>query len=97
MINECKINITAHAGCMNTNMDSIEAVKAGIKHGADIIEIDLNIDKDNNLVLSHGVPKEDVEYPKFMMVLEKIQNQKNILLNIDIKDTVMLGRLNNVI
>lgn len=97
MINECKINITAHAGCMNTNMDSIESVKAGIKHGADIIEIDLNIDKENNLVLSHGVPQEGVEYPEFKIVLEKIKNQKNVLINMDIKNTTMLGWLKNVI
>lgn len=97
MINKHKINITAHAGCMNTNMNSMESVKAGIKYGADIIEIDLNIDKDNNLILSHGKPKEDFEYVKFKEILKIIKSQKNILLNLDIKNTIILRFMKNLL
>jgi glycerophosphoryl diester phosphodiesterase len=53
MFDEDRINITAHAGCMGIEMDSLEAVEAGIKYGADIIEIDLNIDENQTLVLCH--------------------------------------------
>ena len=97
MINEYKINITAHAGCMNTSMDSIESVQEGIKYGADIIEIDLNVNTDNDLVLSHDIPREGDEYPRFKMVLEMIKDKKDILLNVDVKNTVILKRLKNVI
>lgn len=97
MINNYKINITAHAGCMNTRMDSIESVEAGIKYGADIIEIDLNVDKDSKLVLSHDILKQGIEYPEFKRVLEMIKNQKDILLNVDVKNTVMIRWLKNVI
>ena len=97
MINECKIKITAHAGCMNTCMDSIEAIETGIEYKADIIEIDLNIDKDSNLVLSHDIPNEEVEYPQFKRVLDIIKSQKDILLNIDVKNTIMLRWLKNVL
>lgn len=97
MINEYKINITAHAGCMNTSMDSIESIAAGIKYEADIIEIDLNIDKNSNLVLSHDIPKEDVEYPQFKLVSDIIKSKKDILLNIDVKNTIMLRWLKNVL
>lgn len=97
MINENRINITAHAGCMGTKMDSIEAVKEGIKYGANIIEIDLNIDENENLVLSHNKPKVLTKYPSFEEVLEIIKMKQAVLLNIDIKDTKVLAKLNNTI
>lgn len=97
MIDVNKINVTAHAGCMNTAMDSIESIEAGIKYGADIIEVDLNIDKNKNLVLSHDLPEEDIEYVQFYMVLEIMKKHKNVLLNIDVKSTAVLSRLKDMI
>ncbi|MFT8312837.1 MAG: glycerophosphodiester phosphodiesterase [Clostridium sp.] len=97
MINENKINITAHAGCMGTKMDSIEAVEEGIKHGADIIEIDLNIDANGNLVLCHDKPKAFGKYLRLEEVLEIIKREETVLLNVDIKDTKLLAKLNNTI
>lgn len=97
MINENRINVTAHAGCMGTKMDSIEAIEAGIKHGADIIEIDLNIDENKNLILSHDKPQIGTRYPSFEGVLEIIKKHKEVLLNIDIKDDRVLGKLNRTI
>lgn len=97
MIDYNKINITAHAGCMDTKMDSIESLEVAIKYGADIIEVDLNIDKNKNLVLSHDLPKEDIEYTQFYMVLEVMKKHKNILLNIDVKNTAVLSKLKDII
>lgn len=97
MINMNKINITAHAGCMNTMMDSIEAVEAGIKYEADIIEIDLNVDENSNLLLCHDIPKENLEYPSLKTVLEITKSQKDILLNVDVKNTVTLRGLKSII
>lgn len=97
MINENKINITAHAGCMGTKMDSLEAVVEGIKYGADIIEIDLNIDKNGNLVLCHDKPKEFEDYLRLEEVLKIIKIEETVLLNLDIKDTKVLAKLNNTI
>lgn len=97
MINEDKINITAHAGCMGTKMDSIEAVEEGIKYGADIIEIDLNIDANGNLVLCHDKPKEFEKYLRLEEVFEIIKREETVLLNVDIKDTKVLAKLNNTI
>lgn len=45
--------ITAHAGCMNTAMNSLESVFAGIDAGADIVEVDVNVTKDDVVVLYH--------------------------------------------
>ncbi|MBC2581502.1 glycerophosphodiester phosphodiesterase [Clostridium sp. DJ247] len=97
MISENRINITAHAGCMGTTMDSIEAVEVGIKYGAHIIEIDLNIDESGNLVISHDKPKVEVKYSNVDEVLEIIKKEQEVLLNIDIKDAKLLGKLNRTI
>ncbi|MDY0091582.1 MAG: glycerophosphodiester phosphodiesterase [Candidatus Vecturithrix sp.] len=45
--------ITAHAGCMDTAMNSLESVLAGIGAGADIVEVDVNVTKDGVAVLYH--------------------------------------------
>ena len=45
--------VTAHTGCEGTADNSLEAIKAGAKAGADIVEFDLRFDKDGNGILSH--------------------------------------------
>lgn len=97
MINKSKICITAHAGCMDTRMDSIESIEAAIKYAADIIEIDLNICENGNLILSHNIPEEFEEYPKLNRVLDLIKIQKDMLLNIDVKNIEVLKQLKNSI
>lgn len=92
-----KISITAHTGCMNTKMNSIESIYAGIKYGADIVEIDLNINKDGEMVLSHDVPKENELYTKLEAALDIIKSQKDMFLNIDVKDTKVLLKLKDII
>ncbi|WP_234117572.1 glycerophosphodiester phosphodiesterase [Clostridium hydrogenum] len=93
-----KINITAHAGCMGTEMDSLESITEGIKHQADIIEIDLNENEneEGELILSHNVPEGDVQYKKFGEVLELIKEQ-NVLLNIDVKKMEVIEKANKII
>jgi len=48
-----KTLIIAHTGCMNTPSNSIESVIAGVKAGADIIEVDVRATKDGIAVLLH--------------------------------------------
>ena len=48
---------TAHTGCVKTADNSLEAIEEGAKHGADIIEFDLNFLPDGTPVLSHDKPK----------------------------------------
>lgn len=91
-----KISITAHAGCMNTKMDSIESINAGIKYQVDIIEIDLNEDENGQLVLSHNTPEKNIEYKRFETALELVKNEK-ILLNIDVKNLNTLEKANRII
>ena len=48
---------TAHTGCCGTEDNSLEAIKVGIEHGADIVEFDLYFNSENIAVLSHDAPK----------------------------------------
>lgn len=97
MIDKNKINITAHAGCMGRSLDSVKAMEIGIKYGANIIEIDLNIDSSKKLILSHDAPKVECIYESFETALEILKNKQNILLNIDVKNTEVLKYIKNVI
>ena len=48
---------TAHTGCVETADNSIAAIEAGAKHGAQIVEFDLYFTQDERPVLSHDAPK----------------------------------------
>lgn len=48
---------TAHTGCSGTKPNSLEAMKTGIKNGADIVEFDLRFHKNGTAVLSHDEPE----------------------------------------
>jgi glycerophosphoryl diester phosphodiesterase len=45
--------ITAHSGCMQTPLNSIQGVIEGLSAGADIIEVDIRATKDGVVVLLH--------------------------------------------
>ncbi|WP_274650223.1 glycerophosphodiester phosphodiesterase [Paenibacillus humicola] len=45
--------VTAHSGCMNEPINSLEALEAGLNAGADIVEDDIRATRDGMLVLSH--------------------------------------------
>ena len=48
--------ITAHTGCMDTEDNSLEAIKKGVENGATIVEFDLYFTKDGTPVLAHDEP-----------------------------------------
>ncbi|WP_026564208.1 glycerophosphodiester phosphodiesterase [Bacillus sp. UNC41MFS5] len=52
--------ITAHSGCMKTPENSIQSVLEGLRAGADVIEVDVRVTKDQVVVLLHD---EDVSTP----------------------------------
>ncbi|MDR2096819.1 MAG: glycerophosphodiester phosphodiesterase [Treponema sp.] len=47
------LNITAHSGCDGTEQDSPDSIRAGIRNGADAVEVDVRINSSGELVLSH--------------------------------------------
>jgi glycerophosphoryl diester phosphodiesterase len=47
------LNITAHSGCDGTEQDSLDSIRAGIRNGADAVEVDIRRNSAGELVLSH--------------------------------------------
>lgn len=80
--------VTAHTGSMNTQKNSLEAISVGSKY-ADIIEFDVNFNKDNVAVLSHDAPKgNEVTLDEAFALVASIDNVK---VNVDIKSVANLS------
>lgn len=79
---------TAHTGCCGTEDNSLEAIKAGVENGAQIVEFDLYFNDKNEAVLSHDEPKggEVTLDEAFKLVAE----YENLQVNVDVKKCVQL-------
>ncbi|MFD0958250.1 glycerophosphodiester phosphodiesterase [Paenibacillus chungangensis] len=90
--------ITAHTGCMNTEANTLESVVEGIRHGADVVEVDVRATRDGISVLAHDVhvpvgdrllPIMDMDYvnsglTRLDEVLELVKRHNKIA-NLDLK------------
>lgn len=74
---------TAHTGCAGTKDNSLESFEAGVLYGANIVEFDLNFDKDGNPVLSHDEPiGNEITLEE---AFPKIAEYENLFVNVDVK------------
>ncbi len=82
---------TAHTGCLNTKDNSLDAIDVGVKNGADIIEFDLNFNKQNQPVLSHDEPKGG----EFTLdeAFERVSRYDGLCVNVDVKKIGDLSRV----
>lgn len=80
-----KFTVTGHTGCMGENDNSLEAMEAAIRVGAEIVEFDLNFDENKNPVLSHDDP-EGGEVT-LRQAFEFLKKNPAVLANIDAKST----------
>ncbi|MCY6354444.1 glycerophosphodiester phosphodiesterase [Clostridium sp. ZS2-4] len=83
-----KVLVTAHSGCMNTPMNSLEYIKKSIELGADIIEVDIRFTKNNEILLSHNELEEEKidSYLRLQDVIDIVKPHKDIKLNLDMKE-----------
>ncbi|MCR5150891.1 MAG: glycerophosphodiester phosphodiesterase [Clostridiales bacterium] len=87
------ITVTAHSGCMGLPDNSIEAMKAGIEAGAQIVEFDLNFTKDGEPVLSHDAPSTGKSYVTPEEAFTFVANYPGIQMNIDVKNTEYIEKV----
>ena len=74
---------TAHTGCCGTVDNSLEAIKVGVEHGANIVEFDLYFNNENVAVLSHDKPKgNEITLDE---AFKLISTYENVKVNVDIK------------
>ena len=77
--------LTAHTGCEGTKDNSLDSITVAVVAGADIVEFDLNFDKDGVAVLSHDEPKGKIYTLEEAFMLLKMY--KDLKINIDVKKT----------
>lgn len=79
---------TAHAGCMDTPMDSLESIIVALDYNVDVIEIDVRFTDDLIPVLSHDiVEKHNVHsYVTVEEVFKLISKNDKVCINLDMKE-----------
>ena len=83
------LNITGHAGCDETQDDSLMSIEAAIAFGADIAEVDVRFNKKGTLVLAHD-EEPDKEYsghPSLEKAFDIVAGNSRIAINCDIKES----------
>lgn len=87
------ITVTAHSGCMELADNSLEAMEAGVRAGAQIVEIDLNYSADGTPVLSHDAPNEEESYVTLEEAFGFLNEHTGVLANVDVKNTEFLEKV----
>lgn len=84
--------ITAHTGAYDTEMNSLESVKAAVENNADIVEFDIRKRPDDTVVMSHDlvVTNNDGVLLEEALVMVK---DTDIMVNLDIKETRALNAM----
>lgn len=84
-----KTMITAHSGCEGTPENSMEFIRKGIELGADCIEIDVRMDPDGNLRLTHN---ELDDYSDVLLLETALRTiaESNAAVNCDLKEENLL-------
>ena len=85
--------ITAHTGAYDTEMNTLEAVKAAIKNNAEIIELDIRQRPDKTLVMSHDIVVTNNDGAPLEDALALIKDTPDMQINFDIKETRVLNSL----
>lgn len=86
-----RFTITAHTGCMGTEDNSVESMRAGVANGADVIEFDVHFTEDGKPVLAHDEPKGDEL--GLEVAFEFLSRNKNIKANVDMKSTANMAEV----
>lgn len=84
-----RFTVTAHTGCLGTVPNTVSSMEKGVESGADIVEFDLNFDKNGEPVLSHNEPEEGAVHLR--EAFKFLSEHKSIKANVDVKDTSNLG------
>ena len=78
--------ITAHSGCENTPDNSLEHIQAAISSGAEAFEIDIHMEENGVLILTHDVPKGCKNIPTLSEAFELTAAHPTICVNCDVKE-----------
>lgn len=88
--------ITAHTGAYNTEMNTVDSVRAAIDNGAQIIELDIRQRPDKTVVMSHDIVVTNNDGNPLADALELLKGT-DIKINLDIKETKVLNNLHKLL
>ena len=83
--------VTAHSGCLGLADNSVEAMEAGVRAGAQIVEFDLRYSADGKPVLSHDAPAG--ECVPLDAAFAFLREHLDVKANVDVKSTEYLETL----
>jgi len=86
-----KTLITAHSGCENTKIDSMDSIDLALEIGADAAEIDVRVDKTGELRISHDEVSAE-EYQKKLTLRQVFEHVRgtDLMINCDLKEQAAL-------
>lgn len=85
-----KTVITAHSGCEKTAPNSRDHVLAAIASGSEMIEVDVRMDENGALYMSHDVPEDPSACMKLREMFELVAPAENLGMNLDVKTEGLL-------
>lgn len=79
--------ITAHSGCESTPDNSLESVRTGIALGADFVEVDVRLDPQGTLRLTHDMPAACDSLPTLEEAFHVVAAAPRCGINCDLKES----------
>jgi glycerophosphoryl diester phosphodiesterase len=82
------LNVTAHSGCDGTEQGSLDSIRAGIRNGADAVEVDIRRNLAGELVLSHDQDESGVYRGRVTLAeaFDLVIRNGRIGINCDVKE-----------
>lgn len=88
--------ITAHTGSFDTAENSIESIESAIQNNVPVLEFDVRQRPDGTLVMAHDIVVTNNAGVEIKDAFELLKN-KDILINLDIKETRTLNALHDLL
>lgn len=88
-----EFTVTAHTGCMDTQQNTLESLKAALESGAQTVEFDVRFLEDGTPVMAHNERDKSTDSPRAADALAMVAACPGITINLDLKEFTPLERL----
>lgn len=88
--------VTAHTGAYDTQMNTVESIRAAVEQKAQIVEVDIRQRPDGTVVMAHDIVVTNNDGNPFEDALPLLEGA-DILINLDIKETKALNNLHKLL
>lgn len=89
--------VTAHTGCMETEMNTLDSLQAALDSGAQTVEFDIRFLEDGTPVMGHNEADKGADSPKVSEALAMAAAYPEITVNLDLKEFCPLERLQEAV